>query len=239
MRAVLVDDERLARAVLRGLLAEHDDVEIVGEASSLQGAVELLGEVEADVVFLDVQMPDGEGIQLFERCEVTARVVFVTAYDHYAVQAFELNALDYLLKPVEPERLDRALDRVRSQMPARPTEGPPTGPLEAEQLLCLPHRGGMRFFRPTELAHLEAADDYCALHLVDGTSLLSSTPLKVWEAQLPDTFIRVHRSHVVNLGQIEEVRPDGSAYAVLLAGDRRVPMSRRRAASILERLKGP
>jgi two-component system LytT family response regulator len=238
MRVVLVDDERLARAVLRGLLAEHPDVEIVGEATGLDEAVEVLQRTRPDVVFLDVQMPDGEGIALFERMDVRARVVFVTAFDHYAVRAFELNALDYLLKPVEPERLDRALARAR-QEPPRVEEVAPEGPIAPEQLLCLPHRGGMRFFRPTDLVHLEAADDYCVLHLDDGASLLSSTPLKTWEAQLPDDFLRTHRSHLVRTDAIEEVRPEGSAYVVRLRGDREVPMSRRRGATLLEQLRGP
>ena len=192
LRVLLVDDERMARVVMRGLLAEHPDVEVVAEAHSVDSAAEALAEHQPDLVFLDVQMPGGEGVRLFERTEVRARVVFVTAFDHYAVRAFELHALDYLLKPVEPERLAVALDRARAATGAEaPREETSTGQLALDELLCLPHRGGKRFFRVREITHLSAADDYCALHLDDGTELLSSWPIKDWLERLPDSFLTV------------------------------------------------
>ncbi|MEZ4234669.1 MAG: LytTR family transcriptional regulator DNA-binding domain-containing protein [Myxococcota bacterium] len=208
-------------------------------AGSVDAAVAALEQFDPDVVFLDVQMPGGEGTTLFDRTEVDAQVVFVTAYDQYAVRAFEVHALDYLLKPVAPERLAEALDRVRARVgaPTVPTEGEDDAPLSLDELVCLPHRGAMRFFRVRDVVHLQAADDYCELHLVDGTALLSNTPLKDWEARLPDVFLRVHRSHVVNVDAVVEVVPDGSAYEVRLRGGAAVPMSRRQAAKLTERLR--
>jgi len=235
LRAVIVDDERLARVVLKGLLAAHPDVQVVGEADSLSAAAEALAEHTPDLVFLDVQLPDGEGTALFDRMAVEARVVFVTAWDRYAVRAFELNALDYLLKPVEPERLAATLGRARAV--AEPLmEVAHDGQLEAEELLCLPHRGGMRFFRVREVCHISAADDYSMVHLVDGTAILSSKALKDWAAQLPAAFLQIHRSHVVQSDRVREVVRDGSSYEVRLVGGASVPMSRRRGATLLSRL---
>jgi len=239
LRALLVDDERLARVVLRGLLDEHEDVEVVAEAHSVDSAVAALAEHSPDLVFLDVQMPGGEGTRLFERTEVQARVIFVTAHDHYAVRAFELNALDYLLKPVEPERLAEALDRARqAQGPVVPQEAQPQGGLELDELLCLPHKGGMRFVRVREILRLSADGDYCFVHLVDGTRILTSSSLTEWEDRLPEPFLRVHRSHVVHVEHVKRVVPAGSSYQVRLSNGESVPMSRRRAAALRDLLGG-
>ncbi len=240
MRALIVDDERLARRVLERMLAAFPDIEVVGEANGLDAAVTALEQLRPDLVFLDVQMPGGDGTQLFERTDVRARVIFVTAWDQYAVRAFELNALDYLLKPVDPQRLGQAVERARASARFQaPPELSSEDPLANEELLCLPHRGGMRFFRVRDLVHLAAADDYCELHLSDGVTLLSSQPLKVWEARLPTpAFLRVHRSHVVHMANVQEVSPAGSSYEIRLDSGATVPMSRRRASDLLERLGG-
>jgi two-component system LytT family response regulator len=243
LRAVIVDDERLARAVLRKLLAAgHLDVQIVAEADSVDTALDAIATHDPDLLFLDVQMPGGEGTSLFERVDfLRAQVVFVTAHDRYAVRAFEVHALDYLLKPVAPERLRDALDRVRARLttPA-PVFAPPQAedlhPLDPDELVCLPYRDAMRFFRVRDLTHLAAADDYCELHLADGVMVLSSTPLRDWEARLPASFLRVHRSHVVNVDHVAEVVPAGSAWVVHLRGGGEVPMSRRQGAALLDRL---
>ena len=229
VRTLLVDDERLARLVLRELLSEHPEVDIVAEANSLDSAVQAIQEHDPDLIFLDVQMPGGQGTQLFERLELRARVIFVTAYDHYAVRAFELNALDYLLKPVEPERLAQALQR--AQPPAQ--ERAPEQGLVQEELLCLPHRSGMRFFRVRDILQLSAEDDYCSLRLSDGTRLLSNTALRDWEAKLPPDFLRVHRSHLVHADHIQRVAAHGSSYLVHLSDGETVPMSRRQASKLL------
>jgi two-component system, LytTR family, response regulator len=239
LRALLVDDERLARVVLRGLLHEHADVEVVAEAHSVDSAVAALIEHAPDLVFLDVQMPGGDGTRLFERTAVRGRVIFVTAYDHYAVRAFELNALDYLLKPVEPERLAQALDRARlAQGPLVPEEAQPPEGLHLDELLCLPHHGGMRFFRVREITRLSADGDYCIVHLAGGTRILSSSSLTDWENRLPEPFLRVHRSHVVHVEFVKRVVPAGSSFQVRLSDGESVPMSRRRGADFRELLSG-
>lgn len=232
MRALLVDDERLARAVLRSELAAHPDVEIVAEADSVDAAVEILRQQPVDLIFLDVQMPGGSGLTLFDRLPVEAHVIFVTAWDRYAVRAFEVHALDYLLKPVSPERLGRALDRAREQRTAPAPEIPSDAPLAPDEIVCLPTATGMRFFRVREITHLTAAGDYVEVHLLSGPAVLSSTPLRTWEERLPDAFVRIHRSTVVNLDHVEGVSRSSGGYTVQLAGGVQVAMSRRHAARL-------
>lgn len=239
LRAVLVDDERLARVVLRELLKAHPDIVEVAEAHSVRSAVVAIEQHDPDLVFLDVQMPGAEGTQLFDEISLRAHVIFVTAYDHYAVRAFELNALDYLLKPVEPERLRKALDRARdTRVLPTPQESRPDGTLARDELLCLPHRGGLRFVRVNTLTHLSAEGDYCLLHPIDGAAILSSFPLRSWQERLPTSFVRVHRSHIVNTDQVDRVIPDASSFEVLMIGGARVPMSRRRGAELRNTLSG-
>ncbi len=231
MRVLLVDDERLAKRVLGDLLDAHDDVTVVAEAHDVPSAVEALAEHDPDLVFLDVQMPGGSGLDLFHRTEVRARVVFVTAWDAYAVRAFEVHALDYLLKPVDPDRLATALQRARASLPA-----PPTTALDRrlvdDSVLCAPHRSGMRFFRVADILHIEAADDYVALNLVDGTMLLLPQPLRTWARRLPGSFVQVHRSHIVAVAKVVDVRRAGTSFRVVLEGGSEVQMSRRRAAAL-------
>lgn len=238
-RTLLVDDERLARVVLRDLLRAHEDVAIVGEAARVDAAEAAIGELDPDLVFLDVQMPGGLGTTLFDAVDVRGHVVFVTAYDQFAVRAFELNALDYLLKPVEPERLAQCLARVRERGPQRaaPDAAADDGPLHADALVCLPRRGGMRFFHVRDITHVSAADDYATVHLADGSDILSTTSLKDWETRLPEGFLRVHRSHLVQVAHLRDVVPSGSAYEVRLQGGGSVPMSRRRGAALLAQLR--
>lgn len=231
IRALVVDDERLARVVLIELLKTHPEVEVVAEAHSVDSAVQAIQAHDPDLIFLDVQMPGAKGIRLFERMDLRARVIFVTAYEHYALRAFELNALDYLLKPVEPRRLAQALARAPTPLAK---EQPPERDLTPQSLLCLPHRSGMRFFRICDLVHLQAQDDYSALRLSDGSELLSSTSLRVWEQRLPKDFLRVHRSHLVNATAITRVARHGSSYRVHLNTGDQVPMSRRQGAAFLK-----
>ena len=112
MRALLIDDERLARTDLRSLLSEYQTIEVVGEADSVQTAVALIAAEEPDLLFLDIQMPGESGFDLLDKIDLQARIIFVTAYDEYAIRAFEVDAIDYLLKPVNPERLKTALERL-------------------------------------------------------------------------------------------------------------------------------
>jgi two-component system, LytTR family, response regulator len=248
LTALLVDDERLARRELRTLLDAHGSVEIVGEAASVREAVRRLEVVTPDVVFLDVQMPRQSGFELLEQVETSFRVVFVTAYDAYALRAFEVNALDYLLKPVHPDRLARTLGRLLTPPasaeaeppePARADALPPadeaTRPLGPDDHLFLSFDKRSRFVRVRSIVCLCGAGDYSEVVLEDGQRALVSRALRQWEERLPArSFVRIHRATIVNLDFVERVeRSDDESYLVFLRGlAEPLTMSRRQASRV-------
>ena len=232
-RALIVDDERLARVALREVLEIRPDVEVVGEADCIDTAVQLVGELRPDVIVLDVQMPGESGFDLFDRAEVTASVVFVTAYDEYAVRAFEVNALYYLVKPVGPEQIDRSLKRLCTTEPPAPTR-----PLDLDDVVCLNEGQSMKFASVKSIVFISAADDYTEVHTDSGKVALVPTALREWEERLPaERFARTHRSTLVNLSYIDEVLHEGGTWTVTLRGvEATLPMSRRFAQALRKRL---
>ena len=226
MRAMIIDDEPLARRELRRLLLEHPGVEIVGEAGQIAEAAEKIGSLAPELLFLDIQMPGGTGFDLLTRLERLPQVIFTTAHNEHAVRAFEVNALDYLLKPVEPERLAAALSRVRHEGPARPTQaGEPL-----EQLFV---RDGPRcWFVPLrEVRLLSAEGNYVRLHWGQLAPLLGR-PLSALEQRLdPKCFFRANRGQIINLDFIESVELglNGRLHVQLRGGGPEVEISRRQA----------
>jgi two-component system LytT family response regulator len=203
LRALIVDDERLARRELRALLEEHGGLTVAGEAGSADEAAALIREVRPDVIFLDIQMPGATGFDLLERVEVTADLIFVTAFDEYALRAFEVNALDYLLKPVAPERLARALERLAR---GGRREKTPLRKLEYDDRLFLDTGGHSRFVKVSSIVLVAAAADYSEVFTEDGRRALVQKPLREWEARLPSKhFLRVRRSTIINLEHVERV----------------------------------
>jgi two-component system LytT family response regulator len=200
MRVLLVDDEPPARRKLRRLLAPHVDVEIVGEAGSGEEAVRALQEVEADVVFLDVQLPDIDGFEVLRRVAGPARFrpVFVTAYDTFAVRAFEVRALDYLLKPVDPRRFDAMLAR------AREATSPERGPRHLERLLVTD--GDRSYYvAAATIDWLEARRNYVVLHEGGREHLVRGTLEAFVLALDPARVTRISRSHVVSKDSVREL----------------------------------
>jgi two-component system LytT family response regulator len=235
IRALLVDDEPPARDRLRRLLGEHADVTCVGEAGDGVAALERIAAQRPDVVFLDVQMPelDGLGVAASLTGPDGPAVVFVTAYDQHALRAFELAAVDYLLKPLRKERLAAALDRVRRRSSpgaadARAVLGKMTQPQRRMAV-----RSGAKYvvFDTERVAAVLAQDHYAAL-LVDGRELLSDDSLdKLGERLDPARFLRVHRSAIVNLEFVRELQQEGDRKYVAVLSDpasTRVPIARDR-----------
>ena len=243
MRIVVADDEAPARRKLARFVRESDGAELVGEARTGSEALEIIAATKPDLVFLDVQMPDLDGVAVAETLAAQARaprVVFVTAFDRHAVRAFELDALDYLLKPYDRERFDRALARARDALAARATE---TSAQVAELIarlrgdegyakrLLIPD-GDRSFYVPVrEVVRLEADGNDVVVHARRGAHVLRAT-LESLEARLdPAQFARVHRSHVVNIDEIGEIRAWFHGDQKLLLRDgTEVPWSRRYAA---------
>ena len=234
-RAILVDDERLARKALRTLLAGFDNIEIVGEAENVASAEKLLAECDPNLIFLDVQMPGESGFDLLEKSDVKANVIFVTAYDEYAIRAFEVDAIDYLLKPVDPARLRSALERLDREVVDRHE---PKQKLQYEDPLFLTINGHLRFLRVSSIVYIQAAGDYSELILNEGKKGLVLKSMTEWERRLPEThFCRIHRSTIVNINHIDRIEEwFKSSYRVHLRGiETPLSMSHRYAALIRQR----
>jgi two-component system LytT family response regulator len=234
LRTIIVDDERIARQRLRRLLAREPEVEIIAECADGVSAVEAVKEQAPDLLFLDIQMPGVDGFEVVDAIMPIAQpaIVFITAFDRHAVHAFETCALDYLLKPVEPARLAKTLQRVRAYLMTSPPVSPsraslPNGTTSAQRFGV---RSGQRmtFVAPKEIDWIEADGNYAILHVGARNHLLRET-MNALEAQLPpNDFVRVSRSAIVRLEKVEgmQVATDGHHFLVLNDGQR-VPVTRK------------
>ena len=226
MKALIVDDERLARLELRRLLAAHPEVEIAGEARGAEEARELIARLAPDLLFLDIQMPGMTGFDLLERLEDVPQVIFTTAYDEYAIKAFEVNALDYLLKPIAPARLAAALAMVRPGVPHT----------RLEQVFV---REGERCWivRLPDIFLLESEGNYTRV-CFGGERPLIRRSLNALEKQLdPAMFFRAGRKQIINLKWIAKVDVAlGGGLAVTLRGGPVIEMSRRQSTRLRETL---
>jgi two-component system LytT family response regulator len=236
IRAVIVDDEELARQVIRELLIPHPEIEVVGECANGLEAVKIAAETKPDLIFLDIQMPKLDGFEVLELIGTEKAIIFVTAYDSYAIRAFEVHAVDYLLKPFGAERFEAALERAKQRLDSRsPSATVPATELAAaarpptQYLERIPVRDGTQVFiiPVSKLDFAEAQDDYVALSS-EGKKHLKQQPISSLEAALdPSRFLRIHRSYIVNLERVAKVEPYGkdSHVAVLRSGVQ-LPVSR-------------
>lgn len=202
--AIIVDDERLARKELRSLLANFDEISVIGEAEDLSETVDLIESQKPDVVFLDIHLSNENGFDLLEKVEKKFKLIFVTAFDEFAIRAFEINALDYLLKPVNPERLATAIERLfKNEEPKAQSE---LRKLEIDDRLFLEINERSCFLQISEISHISASGDYTEIFMTDGKKSLVEKPLREWEERLPEKhFTRIHRSTIININQIEKI----------------------------------
>lgn len=231
MRVIIVDDEFLARAVLREYLATFPGIEIVAECANGFEAVKAIGELQPDLVFLDIQMPKLDGFEVVELAGGRTRYVFVTAYDQFALKAFEVRAIDYLLKPFSRERLAQALESAAVR--TTPPEQVEAVALEAarrngpiERILI---RDGARVHVvPTvQIDWIEAQDDYVQISAGGRPYLKNGRMAELEQGLDPALFVRVHRSYIVNVGAIERIEaPTKDSWCAVLRDGRRVPVSR-------------
>ncbi len=226
MRALLVDDERIARQELHRLLAAHPEIEIVGEAKNGEEALALIGQLSPDLVFLDIQMPGMTGFELLDRLEDVPQVIFTTAYDSFAIKAFEVNALDYLLKPIAPERLAAALTKLKRAEIAR------AAPKTLDQVFV---RDGERCWivRVADIYLLESDGNYTRLFFGKERPLILRSLAALEERLDPAIFFRAGRKHIVNLKWIERVENGvaGNLIVTLKTGQQ-VEMSRRQSSRL-------
>lgn len=235
--AVVVDDERLARRELRTLLedAHAEHVHVVGEAASVAEAARLVQATDADVVFLDIQLAGETGMDLLPLLGADVDVVFVTAYDAYTLRAFEVNAVDYLLKPVVPERLANTVGRLTAAQPATSSREP----LTYDDRLLLRLGEKRAFVRVRDIMAIEAEGDGSRLLLAPNAARhASGKSLREWEQRLPDRqFVRIHRSTIMNLDYVERLESwsHASQHVYLRGVSQPLTMSRRFGARLRER----
>jgi len=235
IRAVIVDDEELARQLLREYLEEDGGVEVAAECANGFEAVKAIADLQPDVVFLDVQMPKLDGFEVLELIDTAAAVIFVTAYDQYAMRAFDANAVDYLLKPFSTDRLRKALERVRQRMgnPVAPTisaaelSAAARAPEQKLERIVVKDGTKVHIIPIERLDYVEAQDDYIALHSEKKNYLKQQTISSI-EGQLDaKKFVRIHRSYIVNLERIARIEPyTKDSRVAVLADGAQLPVSR-------------
>ncbi len=257
IRCVIVDDEPLLREGIRLLLGKENDIEVVGECGDGADAVEVISGMNPDLVFLDVQMPQMNGFEVLAQLDQKQipMIIFVTAYDEYAVDAFEVRALDYLLKPFTDQRFTVALERARSKLSeaeqtrvagqvaelihylASHKASPLGGQSPYPHRLAVKDRKRIRFVNVSEIIWIESAGNYVHLHTKDHRHLVRQTMKNLEERLDPDQFARVHRTAIVNLSFVKEIYDGdyGDAEIHLKTGGR-VPISRTHRSSLKDRL---
>lgn len=229
---MIVDDEDLARQVVREMLASHLEVEVVGECANGFAAVRMAGELKPDLLFLDIQMPKLDGFEVLELLGSEVAIVFVTAHDEHALRAFEVHAVDYLLKPFTADRFDAALERAKQRigekLPA-PTEltAATRKPGEYAERIVVKDGSRVQIIPVANLDYAEAQDDYVALASQGKKHLKQQTISSLESALDPKNFVRIHRSYLVNLERVARLEPYAKdSHVVILNDGSRLPMSR-------------
>ncbi len=232
MKTIIVDDERLARTELKRLLKAHPELSIVGEAANAQEASSLIEKESPDLIFLDIQMPGKSGFDLLEELDAVPAVIFTTAYDHFALQAFEVNALDYLLKPIEPERLAEAVTRIAKQN--TPKQKSTEKLLETDRVFV--KDGDRCWFVPLEkVALFESEGNYTRLYFENEKPLVCRSLAYLEERLEPKIFFRASRKHIINLKWVVNLESShNGGMIVMLQGRKTVEMSRRQAQRFRE-----
>lgn len=204
--AIIVDDERLGRAEMRRLLTDFDDITVVGEAGNLTDAASLIDQHRPSIVFLDIQLSNESGFDLLSMVDRDFNLIFVTAFDSFAIRAFEVNALDYLLKPVNPDRLKSAIARLSGVVDTE--KKPNRRPFSIDDRVLLDLGSRSVFVKVSDISHIVSAGDYSELISNDGKKFLTDKSLGEWNERLPEIhFLRIHRQTIVNLNQIDELQP--------------------------------
>ena len=238
IKALIVDDEELARLLIRELIKTHQDIEIVAECANGFEAVKAVAEHKPDLIFLDVQMPKLSGFDVLELIGTEIPVIFVTAYDQYAMRAFDVHAVDYLLKPVGRDRFEAALDRAKSRIGDKSRSAQPTfsatelaaaarAPKQFLERIVIKDGTRVTLISTAKLDYAEAQDDYVAL-ASEGKKHLKQQTIAGLEACLdPQQFVRVHRSYLVNFERVVRIEPYGKdSRLAILADGTRLPVSK-------------
>ncbi|MEQ6168082.1 MULTISPECIES: response regulator [unclassified Ekhidna] len=232
MKAIIVDDERLARKELISLLGSHPEIEVVDEAANPDEAVEKIEKHDPDVVFLDIQMPGKTGFEMLEEMERVPQVIFTTAYDEFALKAFEYNALDYLLKPIQPERLTESLNKVNIKTVEKPSKQQKLG---SKDQVFVKDGDKCWFVKLEDVRLFESDGNYIKVYF-DKFKPMIHKSLNALDERLDDRhFFRASRKHIINLGWVESIDTwFNGGLLVQLKGGEKIEVSRRQSARFRE-----
>ncbi len=232
MKAIIVDDERLARKELHNLLAKYPSIEIIGEYDNAEDAISEIEKQKPDLVFLDIHMPGKDGFGVLEELIYVPQVIFVTAYDEYAIKAFEVNALDYLLKPIQPERLDEAINKLSAQLQ---NNNIPTNKLNANDQVFVKDGEKCWFVKLEDVPMFESEGNYVRVYFKGNKPLILKSLNNLANKLDEDVFFRANRKFIINLNWIENVENwfNGGLMVKLKTGDK-VEISRRQATKLKE-----
>lgn len=238
MKALIIDDERLARTELKRLLEPFKEIEIVGEAVNAEEAIEKIAQLNPKLIFLDIQMPGKSGFDMLEELDKVPKVIFTTAYDEYALKAFEYNALDYLLKPIEPKRLEEAIRKI-VEVGKKDVQIKSALPdvLSADDQVFVKDGDKCWFVKLERIRLFESEGNYVRLYFEDNKPLILRTLNYLDERLDPRSFFRANRKYIINLKWIESIEPWlNGGLLVKLKGGQKVEVSRRQAVKFKEML---
>lgn len=233
MKAIIVDDERLARRELNSLLENHPEIEILDEAANADEAIEKIDKLSPDVIFLDIQMPGKTGFELLESLERVPQVIFTTAYDEFALKAFDFNALDYLLKPIQADRLAESLNKVKTKVAGR--KAGDTRKLGADDQVFVKDGDKCWFVRLEDVRLFESDGNYIKVYFENFKPMIHKS-LNALDERLDDRdFFRASRKHIINLGWVESIDTwFNGGLLVKLRGGEKIEVSRRQSARFRE-----
>jgi len=234
IKTIIVEDEKLARDLVRDYLSKHNDFEIIGEYEDGFSGLKAINEMKPDLVFLDIQMPKLTGFEMLEVLEHHPAIIFTTAYDQYALKAFEHNTLDYLLKPYSPERFDEALAKARDRISSGGDEKNINRLMELQEQsedaihrVVVKSRSKIHVIPVENILYIEAQDDYVMIYTPDSRHLKQKT-MKFFESHLPlEDFVRIHRSYIVRISEIAQMQLyEKESYIVILKNGVKLPVSK-------------
>ncbi len=204
LKAIIVDDSQLVRQELVILLKDYPQIEVIGQAANVEQAVQLIQSMEPDVIFLDIQLHGETGFDLLDKADISSKIIFITAYDQYAIRAFEVNALDYLLKPIKKERLSKAIQKL---LPEEESSFGPRNRVRYDDVIYLIINGSLKFIKVALLKCIIAEGKYSYIFYGESKKDIVSKTLQEWEDILPQKyFVRIHRSTIVNFEYVEKVK---------------------------------
>jgi two-component system LytT family response regulator len=217
LTALIIDDERLARLNLRKKLSMHSEIEVIGEASSIETGIKAIGDLNPDLLFLDIKLSDGTGFDLLNKVEFKGKVIFQTAYDEYACRAFEINALDYLLKPITKERLKNVVDNLFNADNEKSIFS--NHKFRYDDRIMIEQKKNIHFIKIENIIYIKAEREYTTLIEKGGNEFLVLKSIGDWQKELPDEhFARVHRNSIINFNYIDRSERCGNTANIFLTG---------------------